>query len=210
MLRELHISGLGVIDDLDLELDPGLNVLTGETGAGKTMVTVGLALALGQRGASSLIRPGARAARVQARFDGPLPASAGEWVEDGELVLARSIGADGKSSVRIGGQIATVAALAAIGPELIEVHGQHSGLGLLRPAAHVAFLRKYYAAGNFLRSGRKIPREGGIIIAAGDDRTQIETIIREDPFHARGLAEFRVIQFRASQRADDINVGMDR
>ena len=76
--------------------------------------------------------------------------------------------------------------------------------------AHVAFLRKYYAAGNFLMSGRKIPREGGIIIAAGDDRTQIETIIREDPFHARGLAEFRVIQFRASQRADDINVRMDR
>ena len=135
MLRELHISGLGVIDDLDLELDPGLNVLTGETGAGKTMVTVGLALALGQRGASSLVRPGARAARVQARFDGPLPASAGEWVEDGELVVARSIGADGKSSVRVGGQISTVAALAAIGPDLIEVHGQHSGLGLLRPAA---------------------------------------------------------------------------
>ena len=143
MLRELHISGLGVIDDLDLELDPGLNVLTGETGAGKTMVTVGLALALGQRGASSLVRPGARAARVQARFGGLLPASAGEWVEDGELVLARSIGADGKSSVRIGGQIATVAALAAIGPELIEVHGQHSGLGLLRPAAHVAFLDRF-------------------------------------------------------------------
>ncbi len=143
MLSELHISGLGVIDDLDLELDPGLNVLTGETGAGKTMVTVGLALALGQRGASSLVRPGARAARVQARFDGPLPASAGEWVEDGELVLARSIGADGKSSVRIGGQIATVAALAALGPELVEVHGQHSGQGLLRPAAHAAFLDRF-------------------------------------------------------------------
>ncbi len=69
MLRELHISGLGVIDDLDLELHPGLNVLTGETGAGKTMVTVGLALALGTRADSSLVRDGAKAARVQARFD---------------------------------------------------------------------------------------------------------------------------------------------
>ena len=71
-------------------------------------------------------------------------------------------------------------------------------------AAHVRFLKKYYAAGHFLVSGRKIPREGGIILAVGTDRAQIEAIAREDPFCARGLAEFRVIEFRASQRADDI------
>jgi uncharacterized protein YciI len=69
---------------------------------------------------------------------------------------------------------------------------------------HVAFLNKYYASGHFLVSGRKIPREGGIIIAIGPSRQEIERIIREDPFHARGLAEFRIIQFRASQRADDM------
>jgi DNA repair protein RecN (Recombination protein N) len=69
VLRELHISGLGVIDDLDLSLHPGLNVLTGETGAGKTMITVGLALALGTRGSASLVRDGAKAAKVQALFD---------------------------------------------------------------------------------------------------------------------------------------------
>ena len=94
MLRELHISGLGVIDDLDLELHPGLNVLTGETGAGKTMVTVGLALALGTRADSSLVRDGAKAARVQARFDAT--ESAVEWSEDGEVLLARSVNADGQ------------------------------------------------------------------------------------------------------------------
>ena len=71
-------------------------------------------------------------------------------------------------------------------------------------AAHVVFLKKYYAAGNFLISGRKIPRDGGIILAVGKSRQQIEAIIREDPFHARGLADFRIIQFRASQRADDM------
>jgi uncharacterized protein YciI len=71
-------------------------------------------------------------------------------------------------------------------------------------AAHVKFLKKYYASGNFLVSGRKIPRDGGIILAVGTSRTQIETIIQEDPFHARGLADFRIIEFRASQRADDI------
>ena len=71
-------------------------------------------------------------------------------------------------------------------------------------AAHVRFLKKYYASGNFLVSGRKIPRDGGIILAVGKDRQAIEAIVREDPFCVRGLADFRVIEFRASQRADDI------
>ena len=71
-------------------------------------------------------------------------------------------------------------------------------------AAHVIFLKKYYAAGNFLVSGRKIPRDGGIILAVGKSRRQIEALIKEDPFCAQGLAEFRIIEFRASQRADDI------
>ena len=68
--------------------------------------------------------------------------------------------------------------------------------------AHVAFLNKYYAAGNFLVSGRKIPRDGGIIIAVGSSRDAIEALVREDPFVKRGLADFRVVEFRASQRAE--------
>ena len=71
-------------------------------------------------------------------------------------------------------------------------------------AAHVRFLKKYYAAGNFLVSGRKIPREGGIILAVGRNREQIEAIVKEDPFHLHGLADFRIIEFRTSQKADDI------
>ena len=70
--------------------------------------------------------------------------------------------------------------------------------------AHVKFLDKYYALGHFLVSGRKIPRDGGIILAVGESREQIEAITREDPFCARGLADCRVIEFRASQHADDI------
>ena len=77
-------------------------------------------------------------------------------------------------------------------------------------AAHVAFLKKHYAAGNFIVSGRKIPRDGGIIIATGTSREQIEAIVREDPFYTRGLADFRVIQFRASQRASDIQARIDK
>ena len=71
-------------------------------------------------------------------------------------------------------------------------------------AAHVIFLKKYYAAGHFLVSGRKIPRDGGIILAVGTNRRQIQAIVEEDPFYTHGLADFRIIEFRASQRADDI------
>ena len=138
MLHELRITGLGVIDDLDLELHAGLNVLTGETGAGKTMVTVGLALALGARGTASLVRAGRTAARIQARFDAP--AGSEEWSEDGELILARSVGAEGKSSARIGGQLATASALAQLGEGLVEVHGQHQAQRLLHAATQTAFL----------------------------------------------------------------------
>ena len=70
--------------------------------------------------------------------------------------------------------------------------------------AHVHFLKKYYASGNFLVSGRKIPRDGGIILAVGKNREEIESIVKEDPFFKHGLADFRIIEFRASQRADDI------
>ena len=77
-------------------------------------------------------------------------------------------------------------------------------------AAHVVFLKKHYAAGNFLVSGRKIPRDGGIILAVGENRRQIEAIVEEDPFFEHGLADFRIIEFRASQRADDIQKRIDR
>ena len=75
---------------------------------------------------------------------------------------------------------------------------------------HVAFLKKYYAAGNFLVSGRKIPRDGGVILAVGPDRDSVEAIVREDPFVSRGLADYRIIEFRASQRAGDIQERIER
>ena len=155
MLRELHISGLGVIRDLDLELNEGLTVLTGETGTGKTMLTVGLALAGGARGGAHLVGPGAKAARVQARFEvpdgwvsnpvGPDDVSV-DWVEDGEVILARSVGADGKSSARIGGQLTTASALSDVSARLIEIHGQHGSLRLLDPSTQTAFLDRYAGA----------------------------------------------------------------
>ncbi|HEY6567744.1 MAG TPA: DNA repair protein RecN [Actinomycetota bacterium] len=146
MLHELHIAGLGVIDDLDLPLHAGLNVLTGETGTGKTMVTVGLSLALGARASASLVREGAGSARVQARFDAPgseTSIDVTEWSEDGELILARTVSAEGKGSARISGQLATASALATLGEHLVEVHGQHQTQRLLTGATQTAFLDRF-------------------------------------------------------------------
>jgi uncharacterized protein YciI len=70
--------------------------------------------------------------------------------------------------------------------------------------AHMTFLNEHYAAGRFLVSGRKIPRDGGIILAVGDSRAQIEAIAKQDPFVSRGLADARVIEFRESQRAENL------
>lgn len=69
--------------------------------------------------------------------------------------------------------------------------------------SHVAFLNTHYAAGRFLASGRKVPRDGGVILAIGESREAIEAIVREDPFVASGLADYRIIEFRLSQLADD-------
>jgi len=76
--------------------------------------------------------------------------------------------------------------------------------------AHVRFLNKYYASGHFLVSGRKIPRDGGIILAVAKDRGEVEEIVKEDPFYAHGLADFRIIEFRVSQRADDVQQRIER
>lgn len=76
--------------------------------------------------------------------------------------------------------------------------------------AHVRFLKKYYASGHFLVSGRKIPRDGGIIMAVGANRRAIEDIVAEDPFITHGLADARVIEFRASQRATDIQERIEK
>jgi DNA repair protein RecN (Recombination protein N) len=141
VLRQLHITDLGVIQELDLEPAPGLTVLTGETGAGKTMITVGISIALGGRGNAQLVRGGAKAAKVQARFDAPVGAE--DWAEEGEVILARSIAADGRGSARIGGQLTTAGALAEIGERLVEIHGQHQSLRLLDGATQTAFLDRF-------------------------------------------------------------------
>lgn len=78
----------------------------------------------------------------------------------------------------------------------------------MRP--HMAYLKEHYAAGRFLISGRKVPRDGGVILAVGENREQVEAIVQQDPFVSRGLADWRIIEFRESQRAESIDALLNK
>jgi DNA repair protein RecN (Recombination protein N) len=143
VIDELHIRGLGVIEDASLRLSPGLTVITGETGAGKTMVVTALGLLLGDRADSSLVRAGADRALAEARVS-PAPAAAGEWLDgDDELVVSREIPADGRSRARINGRLAPVSALAEVLGAVVEVHAQHEHVRLARPDVQRTLLDRY-------------------------------------------------------------------
>ncbi|MGH2787956.1 MAG: DNA repair protein RecN [Actinomycetota bacterium] len=145
MLIELTAEGLGVIDEAELSLEPGMTALTGETGAGKTLLVVALSLLCGGRADRTLVRPGARAADISGRFVVPaahegvrLLRSYGVLEEtpgnEVELVVARSVAADGRSKARINGQMVSVAILSEIGGTLVDIAGQSEHHRLASPA----------------------------------------------------------------------------
>lgn len=145
MIDELHITDVGVIEDVTLRLAAGLTVVTGETGAGKTMVVTALEQLLGARADSALVRAGAEAAHIEARLAPPPPSAAG-WLDGeggDELVVAREIPADGRSRARINGRLATVGALAEVVGSAVEVHGQHEHVSLARPAVQRELLDRF-------------------------------------------------------------------
>jgi len=134
LLRELHVTDLGIVDDLTLLLEPGLTAITGETGAGKTLLVEALDLLLGGRADTSLVRQGAAEARVEGRFED----------DDGtERVLARVLPADGRSRAYVDGRLATVGELAATGAHLVELHAQHAQQRLFAAATQRAALDRF-------------------------------------------------------------------
>jgi DNA repair protein RecN (Recombination protein N) len=152
VLQELRIQRLGVIDDAVLDLHPGLNVVTGETGAGKTMVVTGLGLLLGARADAGLVRTGEANAVVEGLVDVPADhpaarraAETGADVDDG-LVLVRTVSAEGRSRAHVGGRSAPVGALAEIGEHLVAVHGQADQWRLRHADQHRAVLDQFGGA----------------------------------------------------------------
>jgi DNA repair protein RecN (Recombination protein N) len=132
ILAELRVSQLGVIEDLTVFLAPGMTVLTGETGAGKTLIVDAISLLLGGRADAALVRPGAGEAVVEGRFVGVAP--------DDELVLRRTIPAVGRGRAYVNGRMANVSQLAELGERLVDLHGQHTHQSLLQPATQRAAL----------------------------------------------------------------------
>ncbi len=141
MLSELLIRDVGVIDEVTLRLAGGLNVLTGETGAGKTIVVSALELLLGGRADVGRVRAGAEFALVEGRID-PAPEAAGEWLGDGddELVVSREVAALGRGRARLGGRLAPVSALATAVGTVVEIHGQTDSTRLMDPPVQRALL----------------------------------------------------------------------
>ena len=143
MIEELHIRGLGVIEDARLPLASGLTVVTGETGAGKTMLVTALELLLGARADTDLVRSGATAASVDVVVSPP-PPEAAEFVDAGnELVVSREIPADGRSRARLDGRPVPAATLSQVLGRHVEVHAQHEHVRLARSDVQRALLDRY-------------------------------------------------------------------
>ncbi|HEX6446065.1 MAG TPA: DNA repair protein RecN [Streptosporangiales bacterium] len=153
MLEEVRIEGLGVIDEAVLELAPGLTVLTGETGAGKTMVVTALGLLLGGRADPARVRTGYQKASVEGVMVLPedhravqRAADAGAELDDGRLLLGRTVGAEGRSRAFVGGRAVPASVLAEIGADLVAVHGQSDQQRLLLPGSQRDALDRYAGA----------------------------------------------------------------
>ncbi len=156
MLEELRITGLGVIDDTTLRLTSGMNVITGETGAGKTMVVTGLGLLFGGRADAGRVRadPGRAVVEGRLRLSGPpadtvtarITEAGAEVDDDGSVLLSRTVTIEGRSRAHVGGRSMPVAMLGEIGEQVVAVHGQSDQLRLLRPAEQRAALDRFAGA----------------------------------------------------------------
>ncbi len=152
MLAELHVSNFAIIDDLHLIFHPGFNVLTGETGAGKSIIIDAIDLLLGGKTSQEMVRAGERIARVEGIFE--LDRVAAErvraWLqaheledEDGQVILAREVRRGGRSVARINGRAVAQALLAELGEMLVDIHGQGQHLSLLKPRTHILLLDEF-------------------------------------------------------------------
>ena len=164
MLERLHIKNIAVIDEAEIEFKNGFNVLTGETGAGKSIIIDSINMVLGERTNKSLIRNGEKKAVAEAMFFIDNPAvlrrmeKAGIEVEDGIVVLYRDINTDGKSVCKINGSITTASNVREISKMLVNIHGQQDNQALLSPSSHIHFLDNYAKIANELANYRECHR----------------------------------------------------
>lgn len=161
MINQLSIKNVAVIDKLSVDFHNGVSVLTGETGAGKSIIIDSINMILGERANKELVRYGQEKAVVQAVFNAPesvikILEDNDIDIEDGEIIVSRQITKDGKSSARINGMAVTLNLLREISDGLINIHGQHDNQALLTPARHVVFLDAYAENEEYITAYREI------------------------------------------------------
>jgi DNA repair protein RecN (Recombination protein N) len=191
MLRELTIRNVAVIHDLTVGFVPGLNVLTGETGAGKSILIDALQLVLGARGSETLLRSGAEEATVEAAFDSPgsrvtaLLEAEGIALEAGEfLILRRQLFRDGRTKAYANGRLTSAATLRTLAECLVDIHGQHPGQPLLDPRRHRELLDAYAGTSEDARAYRHrfgdwqgLRREREALVSAERERAQRQDLL---------------------------------
>lgn len=217
MLIELHAENIAILDDVEVAFGPGFTAITGETGAGKTLLIDAISLCLGERADTTLVRTGASSATVRAVFDPPPVARAclvelGYDIGDEALYLQRDLAAEGKNTCRVNGKPAPLSALKQIGDTLADLHGQHEHQSLLHPASHVGMLDAWI--------GDEATSLRDQVSAAWDDladvRLEQETLERDTSERARMLdvLRFQVDEIRNAEvrvgEIDEIKVNLKR
>lgn len=191
MLLNISINDLAVVDSLDLDLYPGMSVLTGETGAGKSILLTALGLALGDRADSGYIRPGSQRAEINLEFDLVDAPLAKNWLEENDLdeeqlcIIRRIVNQDGRSKAYINNRPVTLQSLQKLSRLLVEIHGQHAHLTLLNDEEQRRLLDSYAAhhdllseTGRIYQTWKQRDRELNTLLRASSDQSEREELLR--------------------------------
>lgn len=209
VLEEMRIRSLGVIDDAVVELSPGFTAVTGETGAGKTMVVTSLGLLLGGRADPALVRIGARNAVVEGRITVREGATAvvraeeaGAELDDGALLISRTVSAEGRSRAHLGGRSVPVGLLAELADELVAVHGQTDQQGLLKLSRQRQALDRYAGdtvAGPLAKYAEAYRRLRAVVTELAEITTRARERAQEADMLRYGLDEIAAVEPRAGE-----------
>ena len=205
MLQTLYIENIAVIEKTSIDFNSGLNVLTGETGAGKSIIIDAINAIMGQRTSRDIIRTGEKSAFVSAQFDN-IGKSAEEKLaelgfdcEDGILILQRTLSANGKSVCKINGRPATVSMLRALSHSLINIHGQHESYELFSPETHIDYIDSYGGCAELLNSYKEKYEEFKILS---------KNLNQANTDESERLREIDLLQYQSQELFDaDLNVG---
>ena len=197
MLRYLHIRNIAVIEEVEVEFGPGLNVVTGETGSGKSILMDSLGLLLGNRASGDLVRTGQTRAVVEAQFELEPNHPARQWLagqggelepDDPVLLLRREVSTTGPGRAQINGQMVPWASLRELGPLLVEIHGQHDGRLMLQPRYHLELLDRFHGQAGLLDEVAGLARR---LTAGRAERDALAEAAR-DRAHRLELLDFQI------------------